>query len=46
MLLRTWLGISELRLDEISMPTCKEWAAKINSEIASHYYNNFATLRW
>jgi integrase len=37
---RTWPGLSDLRLDEITDEACKEWAAKLNTEIACHYYNN------
>jgi integrase len=37
---RSWPALWELRLDEITEPACKEWAAKLNQEIACHYYNN------
>jgi hypothetical protein len=43
---KTWPQLWTLRLDAITVQTCKEWAAKLNGEIASHYYNNtIATLR-
>jgi len=42
----SWPGLWELRLDAITTPACKEWAAKLNSGIASHYFNNtIGTLR-
>ena len=42
----TWPELWKLRLDEITVKACKEWAAKLNKEIASHYYNNtIGTLR-
>jgi integrase len=42
----SWQGLWDLRLDEITTHACKEWAARLSSEIASHYYNNtIATLR-
>lgn len=41
-----WPELWNLRLDEITAQSCKEWAAKCSREIASHYYNNtIATLR-
>jgi integrase len=36
----TWPGLWELPLDEITPQACKEWAAKLNAEIACQYYNN------
>jgi integrase len=43
---RTWPELWELRLDEIAPQACKDWAAKLNQEIASQYYNNvIGTLR-
>ncbi len=36
----SWPGLWRMRLDEITAKVCKEWAAKLNSEIASHYFNN------
>ena len=42
----TWPGLWELRLDEITSQACKEWAAALNKDIASHYFNNtISTLR-
>lgn len=42
----SWPELWKHRLDEISAQACKEWAAKLNAEIACHYYNNtIATLR-
>ncbi len=42
----SWPELWKLRLDEITSAACKEWAAKLSGEIASHYYNNtIATLR-
>jgi len=37
---RTWPELWELRINEITPEACKEWAAKLVSEIACHYYNN------
>ena len=37
---RSWPQLWDLRLDEITEEECKEWAAKLNQEIACHYYNN------
>jgi hypothetical protein len=43
---KSWLGLWELRLDEITGRSCVEWAAMLNKEIASHYFNNtIGTLR-
>jgi hypothetical protein len=43
---RTWPELSDLRLDEITAQGCKDWAAKLNREIASQYFNNvIGTLR-
>jgi integrase len=43
---RSWPGLWELRLDEITPQACKEWAAGLHGKIASHYYNNtIGTLR-
>lgn len=36
----SWPEVLELRLDEITDVTCKEWAAKLQKKIACHYYNN------
>jgi len=36
----SWPGIGKLRLDKIAEDACKEWAAKLQKEIACHYYNN------
>jgi integrase len=42
----SWPELWSLRLDAITAKACKEWAAKLNDEIASHYFNNtLATLR-
>ncbi len=37
---KTWPDLWELRLDEITPKACVEWAAKLHSQIACHYYNN------
>jgi integrase len=43
---RTWPGLWDSRLDEISSQACKDWAAKLNKEIACQYFNNvIGTLR-
>jgi integrase len=43
---RTWPDLWELRLNEITPEACKEWAVKIQKEIASQYFNNMiGTLR-
>jgi len=42
----TWPGLWALRINAITVEACKEWAAKLNKEIASHYFNNtIGTLR-
>ena len=42
----SWPGLWDLPLDEITSQACKEWAAELSKEIASHYYNNtIGTLR-
>ena len=42
----TWPELWTLRLDEIKVANCKEWAAKLHKLIAGHYYNNVVgTLR-
>ena len=43
---RTWPELGVLRLNEISVQNCKDWAAKLHKKIASQYYNNMVgTLR-
>ena len=43
---RTWPELWDLRLNEITAQACKDWAAKLNKEIASQYFNNMiGTLR-
>ncbi len=43
---RTWPELWNLHLDEITPQACKDWAAKIQKEIASQYFNNMiGTLR-
>ena len=43
---RTWPELWDLRLDQITSQDCKDWAAKLNKEIASQYFNNvIGTLR-
>lgn len=37
---KSWPELWNLRLDEIRPEACKEWAAKLVTEIACHYYNN------
>lgn len=42
----SWPELWRMRLDTITAKACKEWAAKLNGEIASHYFNNtLGTLR-
>jgi len=42
----SWPELWSLRLDAITSQACKEWASKLNDEIASHYFNNtLGTLR-
>ena len=43
---RTWPELWDLRLNEITVQGCKDWAAKLNEDIASQYFNNMiGTLR-
>jgi integrase len=43
---RSWPGLWEFRLDQITEQACRDWAAKLNKEITSHYFNNTTgTLR-
>jgi integrase len=43
---RTWPELWKLTLDEITPQACKDWAAKIQKEIAGQYFNNMiGTLR-
>lgn len=37
---RTWPGLWDLRLNEVTPQACKEWAAKLSREIADRYFNN------
>jgi len=37
---KSWPELISLRLDQITEAGCKEWAAKMQKEIACHYYNN------
>ncbi len=37
---KSWTDLFNLRLNEITDVACKEWAAKLQKEIACHYYNN------
>jgi integrase len=42
----SWSELWRMRLDEITAKACNEWAAKLNGEISSHYFNNtIGTLR-
>ena len=42
----TWPELWQLRASEISAPACKDWVARLEGEISSHYFNNtIATLR-
>lgn len=42
----SWPELWKLRLSDVSEEACREWAKKLHSEIASHYFNNtIATLR-
>jgi hypothetical protein len=36
----TWPELWKLRLDAITVEGCKDWSARVNKEIASHYFNN------
>ena len=36
----TWPELWALRLDEITVQACKDWAAKLNKDVAGQYYNN------
>jgi hypothetical protein len=43
---KSWPGLWGLPLDKITEAACKDWAAKLSGEIASHYFNNtIATLK-
>ena len=37
---KTWPELWDLRLSEITPQACKEWASKLNQEIAGQYFNN------
>ena len=37
---RSWPELWDLHLDQITQQACKEWAAKLQKEIACHYFNN------
>ena len=42
----SWPELDSLPLNEITPEACREWASKLSTEIACHYYNNtIATLR-
>jgi integrase len=42
----SWPALWERRIDEISAPECRDWAAQLVRQIACHYYNNtIGTLR-
>jgi integrase len=42
----SWPGLWKKRIDEITKEECRAWAARLNQEIACHYYNNtIGTLR-
>ncbi len=36
----SWPGLWKKRIDEITQDECSDWAAKLNGEIASQYFNN------
>lgn len=43
---KTWLGIRDLRLNEVTIEQCREWTTGLNNEIAAQYFNNMVgTLR-
>ena len=43
---KSWPGLWELRLNEITAQLCKEWAAQLHGKMADHYFNNtIGTLR-
>ena len=45
-LLRTWLGLDELRPAKISETECRAWAAKFTAEYDEQFFNNtLSTLR-
>ena len=37
---KSWPELWDLHLDQITEQACREWAAKLQKEIACHYYNN------
>jgi integrase len=37
---KSWRGLWDMHLDQITAQACMEWAAKLQKEIACHYYNN------
>ena len=37
---KTWPGLWDLRIDEITPEACREWAARLIREIACCYFNN------
>ena len=37
---KTWPELWDLRLDVITPQACREWSAKLITQIACHYYNN------
>ena len=42
----SWPRLWGMRIDEITAGECRDWAARLNEEIACHYYNNtVGTLR-
>jgi hypothetical protein len=42
---RTWPELWDLRLNEITIQACKDWAAKLNRKIASQYFYNVTRER-
>jgi len=37
---KSWPELWDMHLDQITEQACKEWATKLQKEIACHYYNN------
>jgi integrase len=42
----SWPDLWDLRIDGITATACKDWAAELNGDLSSHYFNNtIGTLR-
>jgi integrase len=45
-LLKSWLGLDNLRLNSVTEAKCKDWAAKFSQQVDERYFNNtLGTLR-